>query len=1195
MAKIYSRIIFILLILCAISTVFITVTTSAAPKTTAPTVGNVAVDSITDVRVNVVFTVDQPDASTIVHYGTTQAMTKRSTVNTDASFTRTIALSGLTAGTTYFYAVYADNGTSPSKSSHSPTGSFATTVVLDTAPLITNIKVVGITDSTVNISFSVDQPDANTIINYGTTTSLGKPSGWDNSTSLNRNIMLSGLQNSTKYSFSIHAQNGTNASLFTDSAVDKFTTINVTVPTPTPTPADVTKIIPAISVSSPVQTIHTIANTPIDFAVTFSAVANVAWYLNDTVVKNEKLVQSSIYSNNAAVVGEYNVTVVGSNGNGSTSYSWDFFVDPETFGYGNRIWDGSKNMSTTYRWDSFSFAGFYYDIDTNLSTEELVIKNIDRLISVGDITYRASPQEVNFVYAPFGQYQVIGFMANKYFAGYKNTTIADPTSSFGDISTMSQGQLHQVLIDDDSKRTISVGGTIALQDGYVLKATDIDLSARSMLLTLLKNGAEVDSSPLSAGQTYVYSKRVGNVESLPLILVRFDSVFSGQEMQAAFIKGIFQIAEEPTSIQVGDIYGRMEVSEVNGVNITMDNRDTVGLDPGATIDLMGDLKIIVADDSNDLRFALSVVRTGEFEVRGTVYPVTREWTPMNFGLNVGDSNIGFYYNLDEDIGTEDLKLNSIDGSTIPEGGLTYSTSPQQVSFNYTNFGKYQVIGFMADKYFAGYSGQTIPDSTNSFADISTISQGQLHKVLIDDDTKRTISVGGTMALQDGYVLKATDIDLSARSMLLTLLKDGAEVDSSPLSAGQTYVYSKRVGNVESLPLILVRFDSVFSGQELQAAFIKGVFQIAETPTSIQVGDTFGNMEVNTVSQNSITMTNRNSIGLSRGTTVDVMGNIKFKVADSGDIRFYPSVLVTPDMVGAQLTVNIPPKAIGGDTVSINVTAGGVPIEDASIVVAPETGVTGKITDVNGVANFTFPKRSKGIYTVTVTKTGYESANKTIELQQFIEGALSINVPVIIDQFQKIPIHVSANGTAVNNTNVTYDNVTIGTTDNNGNLSYTFNDNGTHTLSASKESYVGVAIDIDVRAPFSDFKAQDINVTPSNIFIGDNFVIRSNITNVGTKEDTRSIDLIVNSTTVDNVSITLGPKDTKEINFTQRMSLPEGNYTVEILEQKELVEVQKKPTSIISITAIIATIIGAIAIYIGTTKRGKDTISKLIKR
>jgi hypothetical protein len=39
---------------------------------------------------------------------------------------------------------------------------------------------------------------------------------------------------------------------------------------------------------------------------------------------------------------------------------------------GNRIWDQSMNMSTeSYTWNSFSFPGFYYDLDNNMSREEL--------------------------------------------------------------------------------------------------------------------------------------------------------------------------------------------------------------------------------------------------------------------------------------------------------------------------------------------------------------------------------------------------------------------------------------------------------------------------------------------------------------------------------------------------------------------------------------------------------------------------------------------------------------------------------------------------------------------------------------------------------------------------------------------------------------------------------------------------------
>jgi len=127
------------------------------------------------------------------------------------------------------------------------------------------------------------------------------------------------------------------------------------------------------------------------------------------------------------------------------------------------------------------------------------------------------------------------------------------------------------------------------------------------------------------------------------------------------------------------------------------------------------------------------------------------------------------------------------------------------------------------------------------------------------------------------------------------------------------------------------------------------------------------------------------------------------------------------------------------------------------------------------------------------------------------------------------------------------------------------------------------------------KLKNINVTPSKMFIEDTVTILSNIVNSGTKEDTKSIELIINGTTVDNRSITLGPKGTTEINFTHVMSLPEEIILLKSWDRRELVEVQKKPTNIISITAILATIIGAIIIFVATTKRGKDTISKFMKK
>ena len=33
-----------------------------------------------------------------------------------------------------------------------------------------------------------------------------------------------------------------------------------------------------------------------------------------------------------------------------------------------------------------------------------------------------------------------------------------------------------------------------------------------------------------------------------------------------------------------------------------------------------------------------------------------EWTPYNFGMNIGKTSIGFYYDLDDGVGSEKLTL-----------------------------------------------------------------------------------------------------------------------------------------------------------------------------------------------------------------------------------------------------------------------------------------------------------------------------------------------------------------------------------------------------------------------------------------------------------------------------------------------------------------------------------------------------------
>lgn len=132
-------------------------------------------------------------------------------------------------------------------------------------------------------------------------------------------------------------------------------------------------------------------------------------------------------------------------------------------------------MSTNFTWNAYSFSGFFYDLDSNLSTEELTANSIDpvkRIIAQGDMTYRTSPVEVNFAYSPFGSYQVIGFMADEYFAGYTDRSAISQNMK---ITTIGNGQLQRILLDNEDKRVVPQGGTLTLNEGYVLKVKEVGL------------------------------------------------------------------------------------------------------------------------------------------------------------------------------------------------------------------------------------------------------------------------------------------------------------------------------------------------------------------------------------------------------------------------------------------------------------------------------------------------------------------------------------------------------------------------------------------------------------------------------------------------------------------------------------------------------------------------------------------------
>jgi hypothetical protein len=274
---------------------------------------------------------------------------------------------------------------------------------------------------------------------------------------------------------------------------------------------------------------------------------------------------------------------------------------------------------------------------------------------------------------------------------------------------------------------------------------------------------------------------------------------------------------------------------------------------------------------------------------------------------------------------------------------------------------------------------------------------------------------------------------------------------------------------------------------------------------------------------------------------------------------------------------------------VKVTAGGKPVEAAFISINSDMGQT----DFNGLLNISLKKTMKGgTYNITATKLGYQKTSKEIVIQGYVENRLSIEAPPKGNQFGNITIKVLNKDIPVSGATVSFDNKEIGVTDAKGLLEYRLDDSGIHTIYASMSGFTSAARDIEVRVPFAEFNALDIRVNDV-IFTNQQAEIRANITNIGTKASTLPVALIINSTEVASIPIDVSPGEIKDITFRQDIKLPPGNYTIEVLGQKKLVEVKEAPFNVFLALGVII-VIGAVVIYFLTAK-GKLSLDAIKKK
>lgn len=536
-------------------------------------------------------------------------------------------------------------------------------------------------------------------------------------------------------------------------------------------------------------------------------------------------------------------------------------------------------------WTPQNFAGFYYDIDKGLGDESLLLETPEQSVRIGDAVYTTSIQEVAFEHGDWGHYRGLALLGESYFAGYDDDCIISPSWS----SLEDEGILSKVLIDSDSRETISADQDLLLEEGYKLKFSD---SEEGVKVALYKGTALLDTTMINPPETYVYAVPIGD-RNVTLIAVQVTGSVKLKPVSYYTIKGTFQISEDLHSIEPGSKYGVMEVSSVDGDGISMANVQEIDLSSDNDVDLMAGIRLRTADEPDRLYIYRNITEPGIYELRGSVAEVidgtSFQWDTSNFA--------GFYYDVYQNLGTEAITM-IITGDVLDEpNGVVYETVAQEKALVFGDLGEYWTIGFLGEQYFAGYVPDEGGSSRSSLSDASEddnlLIDEQLTKVLIDSSERCTVKNGDILELEEGLAAKFL-VDNSCEMVFVELYKDGYLAERDYFSVPDTYIYSTDLGDSQDIAVLGIHVADV-NCTGGRTCVIDGIWQISTYPISVEEDTEYDKMTIQTVNADSmaIMMNNEdNQIILSNNKDQPLMGDIRIKTADQNVInaekplRFY---------------------------------------------------------------------------------------------------------------------------------------------------------------------------------------------------------------------------------------------------------------------------------------------------------------------
>ena len=529
-------------------------------------------------------------------------------------------------------------------------------------------------------------------------------------------------------------------------------------------------------------------------------------------------------------------------------------IDYATLGTGTDAW----------KIDATNWAGLYYDLDTNLSTEVIAIRKTAATSPTVDIKYQTTAKLQAYDYdknTPWDtdRYAVMGFFAEPYVAlssGNLTGTVNTPAGS-----AVNPGKMAKLIIDSNDVYLLKTGATLELGDGYSLIVDQIDVDGNKAYIKFMKDNRELNSSIVtadtSAGGDWIFTLTVLGEKDTQVLRAHIKSVFQGTQDSLVEIDGLWLIDYlNAKEIKSGDDFGKFEDANIGTDTVTFEAKNiSISEDVNTEIGNGIYVQTSKAYTATLKEFYLYKEYTtpGVYDIRSSVFtygvPIAGAAT-TDVGYFDYKNFAAFFYDLEDGAYDEKLQLTSADGiKVVKDTGLIYTTAPKMVNFDYqknTWTGvQYSIMGLFGEKY--------VPLSKEG---VASTTPAKMAKLIIDTNDVYLLKTGATLELGEGYSLIVDQIDVDGNKAYIKFMKDNRELNSSIVtadtSAGGDWVFDLTVLSEKDTQVLRVHVKSVFQGTESSLVEIDGLWLIDYlNATEIKDGDMFGVLKATPSSSNII--------------------------------------------------------------------------------------------------------------------------------------------------------------------------------------------------------------------------------------------------------------------------------------------------------------------------------------------------------